>query len=55
MAMLENIVVNWICIMSVNMSVQEIMDVFLESDTDEEDCLIDETVTEKENKFKKKL
>ena len=41
--------------MSVNISEQDILNVFLESDTDEEDCLIDETVTEKENKFTQNL
>ena len=37
--------------MSVNISEQDILNVFLESDTDEEDCLIDQNVTEKEKRF----
>ena len=37
--------------MSVNISEQDILNVFLESDTDEEDCLIEENVTKQEKEF----
>ena len=41
--------------MSVNISDQDILNVFLESDTDEEDCLIDENVTQQEDEFTQNL
>ena len=41
--------------MSVNISEQDILNVFLESDTDEEDFLIDENVTDQEEDFRQYL
>ena len=41
--------------MSFNISEQDILNVFLESDTDEEDCLKDEIVTETEKEFLENL
>ena len=37
--------------MSVNISEQDILNVSLESDTDEENCVIDQNLTDQENEF----
>ena len=41
--------------MSVNISEQDILNVFLESDTDEEDCLIEGNVTKQGKEFMENL